>query len=363
MRLVEEGPGYETLNTMVAERMQRWFVEVADMHVRSLYEIVSPTAQQVEEACRITAQILKSYYLLSDANKGKSLGNICVVYWKECGGQSLHSVADVFRWLGECLTVTNELQLALDTFKDALQVLWDAGENVSRRAAHVKTVYANTLRRLGRYDQALCECESARKIFNATGSLETDDAALNVQLHGYTLRDLGRLEEAVAMLQQACAMYDVATGGRCPQTATCHSGSGSVFLQLGRLDNAREAFFKSTKLYEAAGSQTSTHALRNVVRTAELNELQGQLDEAIVEYRRAIRLYEARGQGKYVSCAAAHMALGAALEKQGQHSKSLRHFQEALSIYSESGALSNKRVRECKNAIDRVKSAAWKSPV
>jgi len=90
----------------------------------------------------------------------------------------------------------------------------------------------NTLKELGRLDEALASCRQAI-------ALKPDYAEAHSNL-GITLQELGKLDDALASYTQAIASK--------PDLAEAHSNLGNVLKELGRLDEALASYTQATVL-------------------------------------------------------------------------------------------------------------------
>jgi tetratricopeptide (TPR) repeat protein len=135
--------------------------------------------------------------------------------------------------------------------------LWllSAIDKVGVPDAHAMTVRAETLRDLGRYEEALAALEEAMRRFPQNEVAPTARAE--------TLRDLGRYEEALAALEEAMRRF--------PQNEVAPNARAETLRDLGRYDEALAAFEETMRRFpqDAVAPTARAETLRDLDRYEE----------------------------------------------------------------------------------------------
>lgn len=182
---------------------------------------------------------------------------------------------------------------------------------------------------LGRYQQALADCQSAVRIAADMGDRSLEGRALHAL--GLVYTRLGSDEEARDVLQRTLAAGRE-TGDRILEGYALR-GLGEVYLHLGNQEDAVISYENAVSVARAAGNGTiEGYALRAL---GEIHTRANQHSEALTHCLRALEL--ARQSGNRNIENRALRTLGEVHRHLGEPDKSCQRFEEALHVAKETG--------------------------
>jgi len=152
----------------------------------------------------------------------------------------------------------------------------------------------SSLRKLGRYDEALPELERAARGIRAAFAQENPQVANAEAAYGWCLALAGRAPEAEPMLGAALALVRGWDNVNAVLLSSVESAYGECMRTLGRLEEADEALLSALRHRREAQGAEHPSALEVELLVARLRKAQGRDDEARELARRALDLLEAR---------------------------------------------------------------------
>jgi len=229
--------------------------------------------------------------------------------------------------LGVELDRGQDTQGALTAYTDALGFL--DGVSFPLLAALVEARSGCVYIGLGRYEDALAECETARAVFKSYG-MEVEVANIDANI-GNVCSKLSRYEDALAKYAIARAVYecyDIEV-----DVATIDQNIGVVYLGLGRYEDALAK-------YEAARAVFQSHDMEVEVADVDTNIgvvyfVTGQYEDALATYQSAQAMYATHGTE--VDIAEVDTNIGNVYAKFGWYEDALALYEVARAVFDTHG--------------------------
>jgi CHAT domain-containing protein len=229
--------------------------------------------------------------------------------------------------LGVELDRGQDTQGALTAYTDALGFL--DGVSFPLLAALVEARSGCVYIDLGRYEDALAECETARAVFKSYG-MEVEVAHIDANI-GNVCSRLSRYEDALAKYAIARAVYecyDIEV-----DVATIDQNIGVVYLGLGRYEDALAK-------YEAARAVFQSHDMEVEVADVDTNIgvvyfVTGQYEDALATYQSARAMYATHGTE--VDIAEVDTNIGNVYAKFGWYEDALALYEVARAVFDTHG--------------------------
>lgn len=218
-----------------------------------------------------------------------------------------------------------------DDWLDLHRIGIPAAQHLGHRAAEarLRTQLGYALVKLGRYEEAKQENETALELAEADGDEFTIAAALS-ELAG-AVRGTGDLVGALAHLRRARAIREVIGTPRA--VALCDRGIGETLAELGRFDDAVLALSEAASAMERLGDPAQ-HA-RALTSLGSTHAMCGRPDDADTALTRALALTDSLGSRHYRAEVLA--VLGEVAVRAGRPDAARIHLAEAFQIYDDSG--------------------------
>uniref|UniRef100_UPI000E3B969B ATP-binding protein n=1 Tax=Allorhizocola rhizosphaerae TaxID=1872709 RepID=UPI000E3B969B len=282
---------------------------------------------------------------VAPATEIPSLGTVSAARaWLDTEMQNLVAAtkyAAAHDWPTHAIDLSATLRPYLDTSAhhfDALTIhqhAFDAAVGAGNRAGQGSALHslANTLWRLGRYDEAEGHLQRALPIHRAIGDRQGE--ANDLETLGATCYSLGRYDDAIDHYGQAVLIHRSA-GDRVAE-ATVLNNIGVIQERRGRYREVLALCEQALAIYQAAGDRPSeAHALGNAGNA--LWRL-GRYDEAQDHLERALAIHREAGDHSWEAHTLTN--LGNVLASLGRHEEALDHCDRALAIQRQSGELAD----------------------
>lgn len=241
--------------------------------------------------------------------------------------EALSNQAIIFRKKGDH-------QKALEALEEAASVAREGGPELRNDLAFLLDNLGLTLRKQGRFDEALKQHMEALAIKRQLD----DPKSLATTLHhaGALLRQQGQLDEALAMTEEAVQEFRRSEYHR--GEAQARANLGEILIEREELDKAKDEFRVSLELNERLNSPEGIGM--NIWQLARLALDEGNLDEAQLLALRAMgRAGDERGSRPEAIGAPMQLLGNIAIEK-GDYEAAVRHLNTAsdLNEHNELGA-------------------------
>lgn len=225
--------------------------------------------------------------------------------------------------LGAQQVNANQLQIALQSFQQALILLRVAGDRYGEGVAlsNIGTVYA----RLEQYPQALELLQQALIIRRELDDRHGEAVTLNSL--GGVYRQLEQYPQALELLQQALVIRRE-VGDRVGEGVTL-GNLGEVYDTLGQYFQALEFYQQALAIRREVGNRVEEG--RFLIFLGKVHFAVGQYRQALEQYEQAFILYQEIDDqdGKATSL----NGIGEAYNNLGQYPQALEYFQQALTIF------------------------------
>jgi tetratricopeptide (TPR) repeat protein len=184
------------------------------------------------------------------------------------------AVIEALSNLGIIYRKKGEHDRSTDAFENAVAVARDAGPDAKNDLAFLLDNLGLTLRKQGRFDEALERHLEALQI--KRGLDDKKSLAITLQHAGSILREKGRFDEALELAKEAVATFQELEYPR--GEAQARAILGEVYAELDELDSAKVEFQKSLELNEQLNSPDGVGM--NLWQLGRVALEKGDLDEA-----------------------------------------------------------------------------------
>jgi tetratricopeptide (TPR) repeat protein len=222
------------------------------------------------------------------------------------------------------------LGLSIQDLEDSIKIATDAGPDLLGDLAFLLDNMGLTLRKQGKFDEAVKFLREALAIKRELGDAESVAKTLNNL--GAILRQQGDTEEAVALHREAIQTFEE-LGYQRGQAQT-RANLGEIYVVQGEVDAARSEYAASLELNE--GLQSPEGIGMNLWQLGRLELEVGKLDEAMAFARRAYEVAEQRTSRLEAVATPAQLMGNVALAK-GETTRAIELLTSSATAYDRSG--------------------------
>lgn len=333
LKLIQDGPGFFKLNTVVAEHLQSWIIESSEGYLlRYLVsdQIDYPLAVHM---CQEVGHLLVNMGHLERADRVLNAGReIC----------EAHDLANTARGaallveIGSLMGKRGDLDEAIATYKQAQRIYEVIGMTESPEAAMLWRRLGRILGERGDLQGKLQLYLEARRILEAEGQLETPDGAELLSNIGAAKRQMNDRKGALEAYEEALAVRTKTNTLKTPGAATLLSNMGYAMRKpweaLAVFEQARQIREQTCTLETPAGATL-------LVNMAGIKGKMKDLEGKLALYREAVRIREKTGTLDTTAGAIVLSHIGGIYMRQSDASGAVEHLSQARRIRKACGTL------------------------
>jgi serine/threonine protein kinase len=263
----------------------------------------------------------------------------------------------VNRFFAEVLSSANPEKLGqratvLDAVMSAAKEL-DAGRLRDQPLveASVRSAIGQSLRGLGRYEEALSNYQRAVDLCRKNLPAGDPDIAWNLNDVANTLRDLQRLDEAENAASEALAIRRKALSAADPNISTSLSTFASVLFDKGRYAEAEKLQREAIALARNGGASNARDVVILQLSLGQILTSLGKLDESEKVLREALQSCQTAFPRKHPVTAKTLNAMAMLLDDQGRAPEAEKYYREALEILREIQPAGHRDIAACQSNL------------
>ena len=298
LRIVENGPGCNTLNIEINDLLRAW-----------VRDTVFNAAKESEES-------LDDNGTYEERKEIATFLTFCASFFSKVA-----AFKEALELHAKALVIYESL---LGKGRDE-----DARELMARCYNNMGTEQES----LGKYDDALEQHNKCRETFENIYGTEHENTSVSYFNIGAVYRKMGKNEKALEMYNKSLEIDKKIKGENHIDVALSYSYIGRVFQHNEEYDKALDMFQKSLEIRESTYGKNHPDAAIGYGDMGLLYHMQQKYDEAIKMHEKSLAISESVLGKTHADTASVYQNLGGAYYEKGQYEKALSLHKQALHAY------------------------------
>lgn len=250
-QLIEDGPGFDELNSRIVKRVKSWIITTCEADLRNCIDAGQMPKEKCAVFCESVVTLLRMFGLHERA----------IAICDE--GLELRKQSSTLGTYGHGSLLDNK-GLALsglsDRLDDAVQSLEQAVEVYANLppcrdyADALRNLANNKAKQLGTFDGEMKMYQEAHDVYVQTGTLQTINGAATLRTWAQACDKQGDLEKAMELYRSAHEVYKHIGATQTPGCAHLLRAMGIAESKRGNLEDALKLYHSAHGVYAATGT-------------------------------------------------------------------------------------------------------------
>jgi len=249
--MIENGPGFHRLNTVVCQHLRSWIVATSQRHIQALIEDDSTDPSRIASLCRKVGNFQRK---LGQPELALQLYSQAQELQAKCSDLDAEEGAALWRSIGAVKGNMKDSEGQMQSYEEARQLLLASGKLESREGALVFDHMGDAMSRGGDLDSASKYFKEAQSVYKKIGQLETPDGAYLLKSIGEVDLKRGEIDGALAALNEARRIFQTNNMENSPDGALVLKVLGDVAVQQQKPGEALELYEAAKKIREKTGT-------------------------------------------------------------------------------------------------------------